>query len=467
MMQTPEKEPDRRAESPVPLVLPDTPVGRLIRPFVRFMEIEAASGILLFACAAIALVLRNSEGSEWFEEFWETDVSIDFAAFVVRESLRQWVGDGLMTVFFFVVGLEIKYELVSGELSDRRKAVLPAMAALGGMIVPALVYLLLEWGRPGVRGWGVPMATDIAFVVGLLKLFGSRIPAGLNVFLLTLAIVDDIGAVLVIALFYTQEIAWVALGLLAAGLAVIWIFNLIGVRRVPIYVVLGAGVWLACLKSGVHPTVAGVLLGLLTPANAWIGEQALSEVLRRSHEHLRAHGSHGLKDKPEMLRRLVVTVRESISPLERLEAMLHPWVAFGIMPLFALANAGVLLNKNALSDRAAVAVTTGLVLGKPLGVMLFSWGAVRFNLGRLPAGVAWRHLFGGSCLAGIGFTMSFFIAGLALEGIHLEAAKVGTLSGSILSAVIGSLLLVCSLRSRKSGPRPEPAGESSPSADSR
>jgi NhaA family Na+:H+ antiporter len=425
----------------LPRGLPKTPVDRLVRPFVRFTQIEAASGMMLLACTAIALILSNSQWAEAFADFWQTPLGVFLDGFELRKSLRHWINDGLMTVFFFVVGLEIKRELVIGELRDPKKAALPAMAALGGMAVPALIYLLFQRGQPGERGWGIPMATDIAFVVGFLALLGSRVPGGLKIFLLSLAIVDDIGAVLVIAVFYTAGISWFALAFAAAGFAATFFFNFIGVRRVSIYVILGIGIWLAFLKSGVHPTVSGVLLGLLTPASAWVGERTLLDVLGDAFERVRGQGKAVVHEEPKMIGRLVTTARESISPLERLEISLHLWVAFGIMPVFALANAGVPIEPAALTNPVAIAVAVGLVLGKPLGIVLFSLAAVRLGVARLPDRVTVPVLIGAGCLAGIGFTMSLFIAGLALRDTLLSDGKIGTLAGSIVSAVVGYGLL--------------------------
>jgi NhaA family Na+:H+ antiporter len=426
--------------------VPEAPIDRLVRPFTRFLRVEAASGVVLLACTAVALAVSNSPWAGAYAAFWHTPVGLRVGPFELTESLAHWVNDGLMTIFFFVVGLEIKRELVAGELRDPKTAALPATAALGGMVVPAAIYLLLQYGRPGEPGWGIPMATDIAFVVGFLALLGPRVPTGLKVFLLSLAIVDDIGAVLVIAVFYTGAISWVALGLAAAGFAATTLLNRLGVRRVPVYVLVGAGIWLAFLKAGVHPTVAGVLLGLLTPASAWVGDRGLADLLADVLGRVRGQGAAALHHRPEVHGRLVTAAREAVSPLERLEVALHPWVAFVIMPVFALANAGVRLEPAALAHPVAVAVALGLTLGKPLGIVAFSWVAVRLGLARLPAGVTWPVLWGAGCLAGIGFTMSLFIADLALDGPLLDAGKIGTLTGSAVSATLGSLLLVRFLR---------------------
>ena len=418
-----------------------------LRPAVRFLHIEAASGFVLLSCAVLALILANSPWSARFAELWQTRVGFAVDGFELYKPLLLWINDGLMTVFFFVVGLEIKREIAFGELRDPRKAALPAAAALGGMVVPAAVYLLVQGGGPGARGWGIPMATDIAFVVGFLALLGSRVPFGLKILLLTLAIVDDIGAVLVIAVAYTADISLSFLALGTVGFGVIYLFRRIGVRPVPVYVFLGAVIWLAFLKSGIHPTVAGVLLGLLTPASPWFARRSLVKVAEGVAQRLRQdREADEMEHHEEAVQLLAVTARETVSPLDRLETALHPWVAFGIMPLFALANAGVNVELSAVADPVALAVATGLVLGKPLGIVAFSWAAVKLGLARLPSGVNWKVLIGAGCLAGIGFTMSLFIAGLALEAELLTAGKIGTLLGSALSAILGAGLLLYFLR---------------------
>ena len=362
----------------------------------------------------------------------------------LSEPLHFWVNDGLMAVFFFVVGLEVKRELVVGELSSVRQAALPVVAAVGGMLVPAGVYLLFQSSGPGARGWGVPMATDIAFVVGLLTLFGRRVPLGLKAFLLSLAIADDIGAILVIAAFYSDQTRLAMLGLAAAGLGLCGLLNRLGVRNVGIYVLVGAGVWLATLKSGVHPTIAGVLLGLMTPTRSFVGPTAL----RLSMADLLADLQNDGDQPPDLeeLQLLAFAARESVSPLERLETALHPWVGFVVMPLFALANAGVEVRLGALTDPIALAVACGLVIGKPVGIVGFSLLAVRFGLAQLPTGVNRTMLVGAGCLGGIGFTMSLFVAGLAFtDAARLDAAKVGILLGSGVSAVVGGVVLWRSL----------------------
>ena len=427
--------------------LPVPPIRRLTRPLAKFLHVESASGIVLIVCTVVALALANSAAADWWNGLWHTHVALEVGGFTLGGDLGHFlVNDVLMTVFFFVVGLEIKRELVVGELRDPRKAALPVAAALGGMIVPALIYFTLQRGQPGERGWGIPMATDIAFVVGVMALLGPRVPFGLKIMLLSLAIADDIGAVVVIAVFYSSGLSWLMLALAAAGLLLVALLNRLGVRSVGVYAVVGAAVWLAMLKSGVHPTIAGVVLGLMTPAAAWVGEDVLRLVA--SDLVARIEDVNIQPETPE-LETMAFAARESVSPLERIEGGLHPWVGFAIMPLFALANAGVAVKVAEITSPVAVAVALGLFLGKPIGVLLFSWIAVRCGVAALPAGVNWLMLLGGGFLAGIGFTMSLFVAGLALNGDLLAAGKIGTLCRSVASAVVGATILVIALRQPK------------------
>jgi NhaA family Na+:H+ antiporter len=427
---------------------PQPAVERWLEPFARFLRIEAASGGLLLACTVVSLVLANSPLAHAWHALFETRAALSVGPFELDWTLHHWINDGLMTVFFFVVGLEIKREFALGELREPRQAALPIAAALGGMLAPAAIYLAVVGGGAGARGWGVPMATDIAFVVGCMAALGRRVPHGLKVLVLALAIVDDIGAILVIALGYSDALDGAALAFAAAGFGACALANRIGVRPVAVYVVLGAGIWLAFVVSGVHPTVAGVLLGLLTPASAFLPHADLDAAVARAAARLREEPPPSEADTQDLALELSETVHEAVAPLERLEARLHPWVAFVIMPLFALANAGVALDASAVGHPVQVGVAMGLVLGKPLGIALACFACVRLGLARLPTGVHWRHVIAGGCFGGIGFTMALFIAGLALEGGLLDAAKVGILSGSTLAALLGAALLL---------PRPERA----------
>ncbi|MCY3006883.1 MAG: Na+/H+ antiporter NhaA [Planctomycetota bacterium] len=431
--------------------IPVPRVAKWLVPVKRFMHIEATSGVVLMLSTMIALIIANSPWDAAFEKFWHTHVAFEFGKLKIDGHLGHLiVNDILMTIFFFVVGLEVKREVVTGELRDPRKALLPIVGALGGVVTPALIYLALQFGQVGQRGWAIPMATDIAFVVGILALFGSRVPFGLKIFLLTLAIVDDILAVLVIATVFTETIAWGYLVMALAGFALCALLNRIGVRQVPIYVLVGVVIWVGFYKAGIHPTIAGVALGLMTPATAWIGRRNFLEVMAdfwdgirddREHEHGHGHGR-----VPVNLEQLRFLARESHSPLHRLEMGLHPWVAYAIMPIFALANAGVELDPVALASGVSIAVALGLAIGKPLGIFLFCFLAVRMGWTKLPSGVNWPMFLGGACLGGIGFTMALFLNALSfpvedypvLEG----AGKIGTLVGSAISAILGSLLLL-------------------------
>lgn len=323
-----------------------------------------------------------------------------------QESLHLWINEGLMAIFFLIVGLEIKRELLAGELSSRKQAMLPAIAAVGGMLVPATIFFALNAGGAGARGWGIPMATDIALAIGVLALLGKRIPLGIKVFLTALAIIDDIGAVIIIAFFYTGSISWPALGAGLILFVLLLLLNRLGVRMTSVYLVVGLGIWLAFLKSGVHATIAGVLLALVVPS--------------------------GSKHDRE-------------PPLLQLERVLQPWAAYLIVPLFALANAGIHLEKNplqSLGDPIGLGIVLGLFLGKQIGVVFFSWLAVRLRLGSLPPSVSWRQLHGAACLAGIGFTMSLFISLLAFENPgQLTVSKIGVLAGSTVSGLAGLVLL--------------------------
>jgi NhaA family Na+:H+ antiporter len=435
---------DREADNPR---LPREPIAHLTEPLERFMHVESASGIVLLAATATALALANSDLAEGFLSLWKTQIGFEVGAFQMRHSLVHWINDGLMAIFFFVIGLEVKREIVHGELGNLRQASLPIAAALGGMLVPAGIYLALQGDGPSARGWGIPMATDIAFVVGCLALLGPRVPRGLRVLLLSVAIVDDIGAILVIAIGYTDAIGWGALAAGALGIGAIALLSRLGVRGFGIYVLLGLGVWFAFHQSGVHATIAGVILGLMTPARAYLEDTTLAHALDRVTDGMHGSwepGSYGAAE----VRGAQWATRETVSPLAYLENTLHPWVGFAIMPLFALANAGVPFNASYLSNPVAVAVALGLLIGKPVGIVGFSWLAVRSGVAALPRGVTWGLLSAGGLLAAIGFTMALFISGLALDADTLDAAKVGVLEASAIAAVAGMLALTWLLPKR-------------------
>jgi len=421
--------------------LPDRPIQRLGRPLAAFMHIESASGVVLLICTAIALLLANSPYAEAYDAFWHHELRIAIGDFELAYSVAHWINDGLMVIFFFVIGLEIKRELIIGELSDPKKVALPVAAALGGVVAPVLIYLSLQYGEPGQHGWAVPMATDIAFVVGCMSLLGNRIPRGLGILMLSLAIVDDLMAVLVIAIFYTSSISteWLVGG--GVGLVAVIVMNRLGVRSVGVYVMAGVWVWLCTLKSGVHPTISGVLLGLLTPVDPWLGGPKFLGFLRHTDDTLRKEETTMSRAR-ELVADLSFASREAVSPLFRIETALHPWVAFTIMPLFALANAGVPINLGGLGEPVAVAVAAGLFLGKPIGIFGASWLAVKLGVATRPEGVTWPILGGAAFLGGIGFTMALFIASLGLSGDLLLTAKIGIILGSFASALVGMLVLL-------------------------
>ena len=418
------------------------PVTRLSDAFTQFTHVQSTSGIVLLLASIGALILANSPLAGAFEEIWQLPMAVQLGSFTLSLTLRGVINDGLMAIFFFVIGLEVKRELVLGELRDPRRAALPIAAAAGGMIVPAAIYVALQAGQPAVHGWGIPVATDIAFVVGCLALLGDRVPPSLRIVLLSLAIADDIGAILVIAIGYTETLHPSWLSLCAAAVVVTLLFQRIGVRSKAIYVALCAAAWLALHEAGIHATIAGVIFGLITPAHGLVSTGKLGDLFERFSDFVRGDFSDDDRDgKLDVIRTVEFAARETISPLERLEAMLHPWVSFVIMPLFALANAGVAVDATVLAHGTTAAVALGLFIGKPIGIVAASFLAVRAGLARLPGELNWGVLAAGGVLCGIGFTMSLFIAELALTGTLLDAAKVGTLLGSAVSAIVGLLLL--------------------------
>ncbi|WP_150497777.1 Na+/H+ antiporter NhaA [Roseibium aquae] len=422
--------------------LPREIADRFTKPVARFLKIESAAGGLLLMAVLVALFLANSNWASTFLEFWETPVGLNFGSLDFTRSLRHWINDGLMTFFFFVISLELKRELVLGELRKPKQAALPLAAALGGMIVPVAIYLALIAGQPGAQGWGTVMATDTALAIGCLALFGKRIPTALRLFLLSLAIFDDVGAILVVAVFYGEPLNWVVIGLAILGLGLVAGFARLGVRSIPMYFLIGGAVWLCIDASGIHATIAGVVLGLMTPTQVWVSDTRLRGILGRVLAY--PGGEHWSGDTPDRrdLREAGRAVSESLSPVERLEMTLHPWVGFVVMPVFALANAGVAIELGDFGQKIPIAIVAGLVLGKPLGVLGFSWLAVRSGLAVKPPDLSWPFLTAGAFLAGIGFTMSLFVASLAFDPTTLGAAKLGILAGSTISATFGLFALL-------------------------
>jgi Na+:H+ antiporter, NhaA family len=422
--------------------LPREMADRFTKPFARFVRIQASAGILLLLATLTALALANSPLSESFLRFWETSIGFYLGSLDFGRSLRHWINDGLMTFFFFVIALELKRELLLGELRDPRIAALPFAGALGGMIVPACLYFALMIGQPGAHGWGTVMATDTAFAIGCLALFGQRIWPSLRVFLLSLAIFDDVGAILIVAVSYGEALNWTALGLAALGLATVAGAARLGIRSVAIYFLLGGVIWICFDASGIHPTITGVILGLMTPTRVWVSDARLRAAFERVLSYPQGGRWSGNTTERRDLQQAGVAATEALSPLERLEMMLHPWVGFAVMPTFALANAGVTFTGGDVGEPVVAAIFVGLVFGKPAGVLAFTWFAVRLGLATKPSSLHWSLLAAGACLTGIGFTMSLFIAGLAFTPGMLQAAKIGILSASAVSAAIGLLVLV-------------------------
>ncbi len=430
----------------------DRVLARAAQPFARFLHVEAAGGILLAAATVVALVWANSPWQDSYESLWSTTIRVEVGSYVFAEDLGHVVNDLLMALFFFVVGMEIKRELVVGELRDRRSVALPAMAALGGMLVPAVIYLGFNAGGVGADGWGVPMATDIAFALGVVALLGSKVPASVKVLLLTLAIVDDIGAIAVIAVFYADE---VDPALLLAGLGLVALVVMLHRVRVvypPVLIAAGMLLWLVVYESGVHATIAGVIMGLATPARPSQTDLEAEEIVDvlEGQPDLRA----------EDIRATATAIKGSVSACDRLIEVLHPWTSYVIVPIFALANAGIVLTADVFSNPSTVltGVAVGLVAGKLIGVVGFSWLTVRIGLGRLPADAGWGHVVGLAALAGIGFTVSLFITDLAFDTASLQDdAKIGTLAASVIAAVAGAAIFIIVARSPRG--RPEARAE--------
>lgn len=422
----------------------EKPLGVQVRMLAQdFVRIESSGGIILLICAIIALLLANSSLAEAYFHFWEMDFSIGFGENAVSLPLIEWINDGLMVIFFFVVGLEIKRQLTTGELSRPRRAIMPLAAALGGMLVPAAIYLILNAGGPGEPGWGIPMATDIAFTLGILALLGSRAPLSLKIFFTALAIADDLGAILVLAIFYSSDIQWISL-LIAAVILLV----LIGLNRARVYsplpyAVLGVGLWFAFIQSGIHPTIAGVLLAATIPTWGAPDTRALLAQCISVLDEFEVPEATSANRAQAAAQTLETVADRMQSPAQRLEHLLLPWSTYLILPLFALANAGVTIEFNqSLLSMVSVGVFLGLVLGKAIGITLFAWVAVKLKLADLPSSVDFRQLFSASWLAGIGFTMSLFIAGNAFRNAPdlLDQSKAGILIASFVAGVIGFVL---------------------------
>lgn len=427
----------------------DSPLNReVLLPAERFIYSETISGALLLVCAIAALGWANSPWSPSYFALRDTPVSLQIGAFSLALDLQHWINDGLMAVFFFVVALEIKRELIHGDLSDARKAALPVAAALGGMVLPAGIYFAVNVGGPGAAGWGVPMATDIAFAVAILALLDQRVPASLRLFLLTFAIADDVGSILVIAIYYTVHFSLPAMGVAVAILGLILAMRWLGIRSTLAFLFLAFLFWAAMLKSGVHATIAGVILGAITPAKSPGRRSTFVETVRGILPQVRDALDKKKSERDEViLGRIEELARQTESPLERMERLVHPWTSYLVLPVFALVNAGVALSaefvRQAFSSAVTWGVIAGLLVGKVVGVAGFAWLAVRLGWASLPSGVAWRHIVGAGLIGGVGFTVSLFITGLAFaDKVLVEEAKVGVLAASLIAGLAGYLFLL-------------------------
>ncbi len=424
--------------------------GQVLSPFEHFLRRTTAGGIVLIGTTLLTLLIANSQWGEGFHHFWEQSMALSIGSWALRQSLHHWVNDGLMALFFLLVGLEIKREILVGELSSPHDAALPIAAAIGGMVVPALVYALFNYGTSSASGWGIPMATDIAFAIGILVLLAWRVPRSLIIFVTALAIVDDLGAVFVIALFYTQEINWVALAWAASVLALLILFNRGGIRHSLPYILAGITLWYLTLLSGLHATVAGILLALTIPARPAFSPGQFSQRLQEL-----GQGFHAAVLDPEapdhpLSNHRMATIAENVEraamavqpPLQRMEHGLSTWVTFLIIPIFALANAGIDFSHidfaTSISAPVTLGVIFGLVLGKFIGISGSCWLVLKLGWGKMPQGMNWRHITGAAWLGGIGFTMSLFIGGMAFsDPQQFEDAKLGILLSSLIAATLG------------------------------
>lgn len=430
-------------------------IRRIIYPLQKFIQAESFSGILLMLVTLVALAWANSPWADTYVDTWNTPLTIAFGEFGLTKAAILWINDGLMAIFFFVVGLEIKREMLMGELASLKNAAFPVVAAIGGMLVPALIYAFLNFNTEGINGWGIPMATDIAFALGILTLLGNRVPLSLKLFLVAFAIVDDIGAVLVIALFYTAEVNFLILFGAFLVFGILLVLSAMNVRNIWIYTLLGIVMWVLFLKSGVHATIAGILLAVTIPARSKITEKEFFRSTTSIMEEMRTvfAPQPDAEDVEEMeeeqYQAAVYTIEgnceEALSPLHRLEHALHPWVAYAIMPIFALANAGIFIDAtltSGFSNPISWGIILGLIVGKPVGIMLFTWLASATGLVTKPASFSWLQVVGAGLLGGIGFTMSIFIANLAFVGSpYLAQAKFAILCASFVAGVTAYLLL--------------------------
>ncbi len=422
-------------------------------PFKRFIRHSASGGIILILSMVCAIIVANSSMGEIYESFWKSNFTIGTDYFKVSKPFVLWLNDGLMAIFFFMVGLEIKREFIAGELASKRKAAFPLIAAVGGMILPILLFTFLNKGEEGSQGWGIPMATDIAFSIGILSLLGKKVPISLKVFLLTFAIVDDLGAVLVIACFYSEQIVWSSIVFAILLLILLLLFNLLNVKSIPVYMIIGIIIWYLFLMSGIHPTIAGVLIAFTIPLKKRVPLEDLNNKLLDFMEDLNGASDQNSvvlsKSQIISLNSMGEYIKNSLSPLQSLENTLHDFVIFLVMPLFAFANTGVVLQNfsSGMFNELTFNISVSLILGKVIGIFLFSYMAVKIGIATLPKNVQWKHILGIALLGGVGFTMSLFISSLAYSDIALlNQARIGILIGSFIAAGLGFFYLKINLK---------------------
>lgn len=434
----------------------------IVRPAESFFKKEASSSVLLLLASLIAVALANSSFAPAYHHLLHTNLTLALGELRITQSLVHWINDGLMTFFIFVVGLEIKREILVGELSSPKSALLPVVAALGGMLLPGAIFFVFNRGTATANGWGIPMATDIAFALGAIAVFGRKLPVGLRVFLSAFAIADDLGAVIIIAFFYTKEIVWSYLIICIFFVLGLIVANLLWIRWTLLYALLGLGIWIAVLGSGVHPTVAGFVVAMFIPARGKYDTDRFVKKVREILDEFQCEeqscGYSILLNQGHLgaVHALELACHDVETPLQRMEHALHPWIAFGLLPVFAFANAGLSLKgmniATVLAQPLTIGIALGLLVGKPVGVTVFSFLAVKTNIAVLPAGVRWPHIIGAGILGGIGFTMSLFVSNLSFVSPDLlNFSKLGILLGSILAAVAGLLFLTydCFLQSKR------------------
>ncbi len=437
-----------------------SPIDKIIAPVSRFIHLEYTSGIVLLLSVIVAIIWANSAYADSYHHLWELPLSIGFDKYVFNQPLHIWINDGLMAIFFFVIGLELKREFMDGELSTAKKASLPMMAALGGMIVPAILYFTINQGTEAEHGWGIPMATDIAFALALLSIAGKHIPPSIKIFLSALAVADDLGAVLVIAFFYTADLNFLPLAVAGVFLALMLAGNYLGIRSTIYYLLMGLVVWMGFLLSGVHATIAGVLTAFTIPAATKIDElmyaHKLKNLVSDFEKEIPSNSTLTTPQQHQTIQQIKELSLAAETPLQKIEYALHPWVAFAIMPLFALANSGMTIGADffsAILNPVSIGVVTGLIVGKFIGILLFTWIMVKLKISQLPEQSTWSHIIGVALLGGVGFTMSLFISNLAFTEVSMiEQAKYGILLASVTAGILGSIALKRTAKSKVAEP---------------